>query len=79
MALVLGIAFFAALAALLWTAAQQPPKAPEAEPEPDPRAVLGMHEARTRLDAAWLRHQAETDALRLRRELDLELDRLGEG
>jgi hypothetical protein len=43
------------------------------------RATLELHELRCRLAVAWLGHQARTDAARVRRELDRELDDLDPG
>lgn len=38
--------------------------------EDELQAQVGLHEARRRLDVAWLKHQAEAESARLRRELD---------
>jgi hypothetical protein len=69
MCIVLAVALLLVVAAALLSRGTWPNGA-----APDPAVVLGLHEARCRLDAAWLRHQAETDALRSRRELARELD-----
>jgi hypothetical protein len=42
-------------------------------PEEEARTALELHAIRRRLDVAWVRHEATSNALRLRRQIDAEL------